>query len=62
MATWAYRWKPIWISHDDTFQEAHVKEWEQKAHASEYSGQNVGAPVLGLGTPKTYPTERSSSA
>ena len=65
MAKWIYRWKPIWISHGDTFQEAFVKEWEQEAHASNYSGQeseNRGrTPVLGLGTPMVNPTERSSA-
>ena len=35
MAKWIYRWKPIWISHGDNFQEAYVKD----AHASDSSVQ-----------------------
>ena len=41
MAKWIYQWKPILISHGDTFQEAHVEEWEQEAHAPEFSGQEL---------------------
>ena len=39
MAKWIYRWKPIWVSHGDNFQEAYVKEWEQEAHAADSSVQ-----------------------
>ena len=29
------RWKLIWISHGDHFQEAYVQEWDEEAHVSD---------------------------
>ena len=39
MDKWIRLWKPIWTPHGDNFQMSHVEEWEQIAHASDYSGQ-----------------------
>ena len=39
MAKRIRRWKPMWIPCGGKFQKAHVEEWEQEVHASEYSDQ-----------------------
>ena len=39
MARWFRHWKPCWVPYGDSFRKAFFEEWEQEAHASEYSGQ-----------------------
>ena len=58
----------LWVRYGDSCRKGHVEEWEQEAHASEYSGQELeyrwkdSQSMLGPGTPRIYPIMRSSTA